>query len=91
MIKRSLSYNIIKITDISNKLVDKKHKSCNDLLRLYKYFDITINNIISKDTNDINLKNNNRSVSYGLFLSENPRATKKQRIQAIQRFYNKLS
>jgi hypothetical protein len=90
MIKRSLSYNIIQIADISNKLSYKTYKSCNDLVKLCKYFDLSINNIISKDTNDINLLNNSKSVSYGLFLSENSHATKKQRIQAVQRFYNKL-
>jgi hypothetical protein len=45
------------------------------------------NNIQSNNNDKINTR---KLVSYGEFLQTNPKATKKQRVQAIQKFYNDL-
>jgi hypothetical protein len=45
------------------------------------------NNIQSNNNDKINTR---KLVSYGEFLQMNPKATKKQRVQAIQKFYNDL-
>jgi hypothetical protein len=89
MVRRSRSFQQI---DILNSTY-KKYNSCNDLTKICKckHYDISINYILEKN---VKLQNNlpkpNESVSYGDFLLKNPKATKKERIQAIQRFYNKL-
>jgi hypothetical protein len=79
VIKRSSSYNFTKL----NAFVNKNNKSCDDLLLIYKHLNI-------KNEIDFTKIVNNDSVSYGEFLAKNPKATKKQRIQAVKRFYDKL-
>lgn len=80
MVRRSSSYNFIKKDIYINELkTNKKYKSCDDLLKIYNCFDIKKDFVMNKS-----------SVSYGDFLLKNPKATKKERIQAIKRFYDKL-
>ena len=67
----------------------KKNKS-----QFFIYNKLIFNSRNYKSCNDlVNLQNNTNKrklISYGEFLRSNPRATKKQRINAIATFYNLL-
>jgi len=103
MVKRTLSYNVIQIVDILSTNY-KKYKSYNDLSEIdYKehgkpYICPTITRTLELGTsvgiqglsgNNLLLQEN-KPVSYSVFLQQNPGASKKQRREAIQRFYDKL-
>ena len=94
MVKRCASYSVIQLVDMvcSNY---KKYKSYSDLCDLEN----RLNNIANIDTCSYTVCNNNNRmplqypkecVSYSVFLQNNPGASKKQRVQAIQRFYDSL-
>lgn len=85
MVRRNLSYNVMQLVDIIHTNY-KKYKSHNDL-------------------NDLEMKSEKpkvvfhpaqlpkypkECVSYSVFLQKNPGASKKQRVEAIQRFYDSL-
>ena len=85
MVRRNLSYNVMQLVDIIHTSY-KKYKSYNDL-------------------NDLEMKSEKpkivfhpaqlpkypkECVSYSVFLQKNPGASKKQRVEAIQRFYDSL-
>jgi len=87
MVRRTRSFQEIGILNSTYK----KYNSYNDLTEICKYYDVSINYIGHKNAQlENNLPNTNESVSYGDFLLKNPKTTKKERIQAVQRFYNKL-
>ena len=97
MVKRTLSYNVIQVVDILSTNY-KKYKSYNDLNEIdYKehgkpYVFPTIGRTRDQQHNsciDVRvLSQNDKPVSYSVFLQQNPGASKKQRIEAIQRFYD---
>ncbi len=100
MVKRTLSYNVIQVVDILSTNY-KKYKSYNDLGKLDNkdnkehgppYVCPTITRTRDQPHNScINvrvLSQNDKPVSYSVFLQQNPGASKKQRIEAIQRFYD---
>lgn len=68
-------------------MVDYKSHSCPNFLHLTT---VSQNNIIKN--NNLNYKNNIKynSKSYGLFLQNNPNATRKERINAIKKFLNSV-
>ena len=85
MVRRNLSYNVMQLVDIIHTNY-KKYKSYNDL-------------------NDLEMKSEKPKIvfhpaqlskypkecfSYSVFLQKNPGASKKQRVEAIQRFYDSL-
>lgn len=84
MLKKSNSSMLICIINSCN---NKSYKSCNDLVNLSNPSLCMNNNIQSNNNDKINTR---KLVSYGEFLQTNPKATKKQRVQAIQKFYNDL-
>lgn len=68
-------------------MVDHKSHSCPNFLHLTT---VPQHNIIKN--NNLNYKNNIKynPKSYGLFLKNNPNATRKERINAIQKFLNSV-
>lgn len=88
MVRRNLSCNIIYLVDIIHSNY-KKYKSHNDLTDLesnsgQKYQP----KIVYKPPPTPQYPK--ECVSYSVFLQRNPGATKKQRVEAIQRFYDSL-
>jgi hypothetical protein len=71
------------VGEFEKEPLHKKHKSCNDLYVRYPHPFIQPNGCAQ-------LICNVSSVSYGDFLSKHPRASKKQRMEAIKRFLDKL-
>ena len=85
MVRRNLSYNVMQVVDIIHTNY-KKYKSHNDL-----------NNLEMKSEKPKIVfhpaqlpKYPKECVSYSVFLQKNPGASKKQRVEAIQRFYDSL-
>jgi hypothetical protein len=78
MVKRCLSYNVIQLVDAVCSDY-KKYKSCDDLCGL-----------VNKPSIDMIKPPAKECVSYSVFLKKNPGASKKQRVEAIQRFYDNL-
>jgi hypothetical protein len=86
MVKRCLSYNVIQLVDIINTNY-KKYKSYNDLSILDtkhppQYRTTYVSNPLPQYHKEC--------VSYSVFLQNNPGASKKQRVEAIKRFYDNL-
>jgi len=83
-VKRCLSYNVIQLVHMINTNY-KKYKSYNDLSDLDtkpspEYRTKYVNKVIPPK----------ECVSYGVFLQKYPNASKKQRVEAIKRFYDNL-
>ena len=85
MVRRNLSYNVIQLVDIIHTNY-KKYKSHNDLNNLEMKSEKP--KIVFHSTQLP--KYPKECVSYSVFLQKNPGASKKQRIEAIQRFYDSL-
>ena len=84
MVKRCLSYNVIQLVHMINTNY-KKYKSYNDLSDLEnklgpEYRTKYVSPIIPPK----------ECVSYSVFLQKYPNASKKQRVEAIKRFYDNL-
>ena len=53
------------------------------------FYDIIIKNIIIRYNLQKNLQKKNIPVfSYGQFMMDNPKATKKERLEAVKKYYN---
>jgi hypothetical protein len=83
MLNRSKSFiyivknnNTNNIANTANIFYKKLYKSSNDLISLS-------NQSFPKDSK-------RKIISYSQFLKSNPKANKKQRVEAIQNFYNNL-
>ena len=74
MLKRSKSYFLFNYNDNLYIKTPKINKSFNDLSTLLSY----------------EFNNKRKLISYSKFLKLNPKANKRQRVKAIQDFYNSL-
>jgi hypothetical protein len=86
MVRRCLSYNVIQLVYMVNTNY-KKYKSYNDLSGLDtkhppQYRTAYVSNPLPKYDKE--------AVSYSVFLQKYPHASKKQRVEAIKRFYDNL-
>ena len=88
MVRRNLSYNFMQLVDVIHTNY-KKYKSYNDLNVLETEQTTEYKRKIIFQPPPV-MQYPKECVSYSVFLQKNPGASKKQRIEAIQRFYDSL-